>query len=287
MIGRLRGQGGARRSPAGPGASEGAAAAGSSRSAWTAANSQSPARAESAALLAQPPSAMPAALGHFRFRLSPFWRSLFPPVSVAPPRPAGWLRTGGCFSLPWGRGAPRAPPLRVASLRSPGVQRRPQPRGVFLARPPPARWPEARPSCSTALGFRLPKPGPVSRWPELSSLLPGGGGEGVGETGWEDWEREPLGWCGLLPEFSPWTAAAPLYPLTVKCQSLSHVRLSATPWTVPRQGPLSMGFSWQEYWSGLPSSPPGNLHNPGTEPRSLKFPAWVRRFLYQLVPPYM
>ena len=44
-----------------------------------------------------------------------------------------------------------------------------------------------------------------------------------------------------------------------------------TPWTVAGQAPLSMGFSRQEYWSGLPCPPPGDLPNPGTEPRS---PTW-------------
>ena len=46
-------------------------------------------------------------------------------------------------------------------------------------------------------------------------------------------------------------------------QSLSHVRLFATLWTVAHQASLSMGFSGQEYWSGLPFSPPGNLPHPG------------------------
>ena len=41
-----------------------------------------------------------------------------------------------------------------------------------------------------------------------------------------------------------------------------------TPWTVACQAPLSMGFSRQEYWSGLPFPSPGDLPNPGTEPRS-------------------
>ena len=50
--------------------------------------------------------------------------------------------------------------------------------------------------------------------------------------------------------------------------SLSRVRLFATPWTVALQAPLSMGFSRQEYWSGLPCLPPGDLPNPGIEPRS-------------------
>ena len=42
----------------------------------------------------------------------------------------------------------------------------------------------------------------------------------------------------------------------------------ASPWTVARQAPLSMGFSRQEYWSGLPFPSPGDLSNPGIEPRS-------------------
>ena len=42
----------------------------------------------------------------------------------------------------------------------------------------------------------------------------------------------------------------------------------ATPWTVAHQAPLSMGFSRQEYWSGLPFPSPGDLLDPGIEPRS-------------------
>ena len=49
---------------------------------------------------------------------------------------------------------------------------------------------------------------------------------------------------------------------------LSHVRLFATPWTVAFQAPPSMGFSRQEYWSGLPFPSPGDLPNPGIEPGS-------------------
>ena len=41
-----------------------------------------------------------------------------------------------------------------------------------------------------------------------------------------------------------------------------------TPWTVPHQAPLSMGFSRQEYWSGLPCPPPGDLPDPGIKPAS-------------------
>ena len=48
----------------------------------------------------------------------------------------------------------------------------------------------------------------------------------------------------------------------------SRVRLFATLWTVAHQASLSMGFSRQEYWSGLPFPPPGDLPDPGIEPRS-------------------
>ena len=54
----------------------------------------------------------------------------------------------------------------------------------------------------------------------------------------------------------------------VKVKSLSRVRLFATPWTVAHQAPLSMGFSRQEYWSGLPFPSPGDLPDPGIEHRS-------------------
>ena len=56
--------------------------------------------------------------------------------------------------------------------------------------------------------------------------------------------------------------------LEVKVKFLSRVRLFVTPWTVVYQAPLSMGFSRQEYWSGLPFPPPGDLPNPGIEPGS-------------------
>ena len=56
--------------------------------------------------------------------------------------------------------------------------------------------------------------------------------------------------------------------MKVKVKSLSHVQLFATPWTVAYQLPLSMGFSRQEYWSGLPFPFPGDLPNPGIEPES-------------------
>ena len=62
------------------------------------------------------------------------------------------------------------------------------------------------------------------------------GGEGD-NRGWDGWMASPTWWT--------WK---------VKVKSLSHVRLFATPWTVAYQAPPSMGFSRQEYWSGLPGS---------------------------------
>ena len=47
------------------------------------------------------------------------------------------------------------------------------------------------------------------------------------------------------------------------------VQLFVTPWTVAQQAPLSMGFSRQEYWSGWPFPPPGDLPDPGIKPASL------------------
>ena len=58
----------------------------------------------------------------------------------------------------------------------------------------------------------------------------------------------------------------------------SHVRLFATLWSAARQSPLSMGFSRQEYWTGLPRPPPGDLPDPGTELTSLKSLALAGKF---------
>ena len=52
----------------------------------------------------------------------------------------------------------------------------------------------------------------------------------------------------------------------MKVKLLSRVRLLATPWIAAYQAPLSMGFSRQEYWNGLPFSSPGDVPNPGIEP---------------------
>ena len=53
--------------------------------------------------------------------------------------------------------------------------------------------------------------------------------------------------------------------LRLKVKSLSRVQLFVAPWTVTRQAPLSMGFSRQEYWTGLPFPSQGDLPDPGIE----------------------
>ena len=58
----------------------------------------------------------------------------------------------------------------------------------------------------------------------------------------------------------------------------SHLQLFATLWTIACQAPLSMGFSRQESWRGLPCPPPGDLPDPGTVPTSLTSPALAGRF---------
>ena len=68
-----------------------------------------------------------------------------------------------------------------------------------------------------------------------------------------------------------WTAKE-LRPTCVCAQSLSSVWLSATPWTVARQAPLSMKFSGQEYWSRLPCPPPGDLPDTWVEAGSPESP---------------
>ena len=71
-----------------------------------------------------------------------------------------------------------------------------------------------------------------------------------------------LGWA-LINHRSPHSRAKHNYILVI-VQSLSHVWLFETPWTVACQALLSMGFLRQEYWAGLPFPSPGHLPNPET-----------------------
>ena len=62
-------------------------------------------------------------------------------------------------------------------------------------------------------------------------------------------------------------------PTEILFNHFIHVQLFATPWTVAHQALLSMGYSRQEYWSGLPCSPPADLPHPGIKPESPAAPA--------------
>ena len=67
----------------------------------------------------------------------------------------------------------------------------------------------------------------------------------------------------------------------------SCVQLFEIPWTVAHQAPLSMGFSRQEYWSGLLWPPPGYLPDPGIEPESPAWPLIKGVTLAELLNPYL
>ena len=68
--------------------------------------------------------------------------------------------------------------------------------------------------------------------------------------------------------FPPLDTSRAIMAAVSEVKLLNHVRLFATPWTVACQAPLSMGFSRQEYWSGLPFPSPEDLSDSGIEPRS-------------------
>ena len=77
-----------------------------------------------------------------------------------------------------------------------------------------------------------------------------------------------------MSQFFP-SGGQSIRPLKAKVKSLSRIQLFVTPWTIAHQAPPSMGFSRQEYWSELPVPFPGDLSDPGIEPRSLALRAEV------------
>ena len=85
--------------------------------------------------------------------------------------------------------------------------------------------------------------------------------------------------CAEGEPLNPREGGVPFRESCMRIQSLSCIRLFATPWTIAHQALLSMEFSQQEYWSGLPFPIPGDLPNPGIEPRSPVSPALVGIFL--------
>ena len=77
----------------------------------------------------------------------------------------------------------------------------------------------------------------------------------------------------ILPGIAPEKNGFIQDQCTCALSRFSHIGLFETLWTIARQAPLSMGFSRQEYWSGLPCPPPRDLPDPGIEPESLMSPA--------------
>ena len=108
-----------------------------------------------------------------------------------------------------------------------------------------------------------------------------------GERGFQRQSREPL-----LCEMSMFTVVTgrdgnekikwlSFYSIKITvcvCVLAQSVQLFATPWTVAHQAPLSMEYSRQECWSGLPFPPPGDLRHRGIKPESPVSPALAGRF---------
>ena len=94
----------------------------------------------------------------------------------------------------------------------------------------------------------------------------------VGHT-WVSGPRVPE----LLLPATPLPSPKPTKSACVLSQ-FNLVLRSVTPWTVAHQAPLSMAFSRQEYWSGLPCPPPGDLPDPGIKPMSPVSPALAGGF---------
>ena len=105
----------------------------------------------------------------------------------------------------------------------------------------------------------------LAKWAQGTELAGGdfGESESVRRAG-RQWEM-PLGVSTTIRQMETQSSKV----VCVRVLSyFRHVQLFVTPWTVAHQAPLSVRFSRQEYWSGLPCPPPGDLPNPGMEPES-------------------
>ena len=104
----------------------------------------------------------------------------------------------------------------------------------------------------------------------MDYCLSGSSAHGILQVRRQKWVAIPIS-TGFDPGTEPISPALQAdslpseMPGKVKVKSLSHVRLFAIPWTVAYQVPPPMGFSRQEYWSGLPFPSAGDLPDPGIE----------------------
>ena len=100
--------------------------------------------------------------------------------------------------------------------------------------------------------------------------------QGPGPRGWGDLYLSTASFLRVSLSHSPGCTSFQLHlsesSLLVAPFTIFQL-LCATPWTVAHQAPLSMGFSRQEYWSGLPLPPPGDLPDPRLKPTSNASPA--------------
>ena len=95
-------------------------------------------------------------------------------------------------------------------------------------------------------------------------------------------------WFTLAAEYFMWYMFQIYFGICILCMlsRFSHVWLFVTLWTLAHQVPLSMGFSRQEYWSGMPCPPPGDLPNSGIETTCLMSPALAGGFFTTRLPWY-
>ena len=89
----------------------------------------------------------------------------------------------------------------------------------------------------------------------------------------EDDRKVPEQLCVEMKGKNPFLLGPKALPIRCVLSRFSHVQLFATLCTIACQALLSMGFSRQEHWSGLPCPPPGDPPAPGIEPTSLPSPA--------------
>ena len=87
-----------------------------------------------------------------------------------------------------------------------------------------------------------------------------------------DWRIIVLQYCVGFYLISTWISHR--HVCVCMWSHFCHVQLFVALWIVAHQAPLSMGFSRQEYWSGLPCPPPGDLSDPGAELRLLSLQHW-------------
>ena len=122
-----------------------------------------------------------------------------------------------------------------------------------------------------------------SPWTEGPGGLQSMGSQRVGHD-WSDWacmyacHIDTIHACTLRVGHNWASKHACTCSIRVTCIYACCARLFSTLWAAVLQAPLSMGFSRQEYWSGLPCPPPEDLPNPGIEPVSLTSPALAGKF---------